>query len=496
MSDNSTLVPNNPTNIIQEPPAKESKFSNPKFNQMKYPALFVGIGFLLAAGIWILGRYYNDTTPPIKHVPAPKEIKVQGTVVENYLGCHVDGLCYLTLQLFDDSEIKVTYHYGEFPPCKNTGSTFRAGLLENGDNVQVFGKTDSAGDISTCDSTEYYIKKIDQQGDVTKEFSAKIIGSYNSPGESSKVAVSGNIVYLTDTSEGLLAIDVSDPTKPKLLDSFKIGGGGAYAISMSGATFQPHLLVGGYGNSKVEALEITYSSGKWNLQPLKESNAKRSAQEIVSLIDYIYFLAIDGPEFEVYDALTGESRTIPGTPGGHILDFAIANGSSGVAAVWIPMLLAAQGEKGIAIFRVDGLSQKDPELAEVLTLEGYTYAVDVDENNKGYALSGNDLVVIDIEPSGDAKILIPRGRLSLSGGSADLDVTNSIAAIAMRDKGVTFIDVSDPDNLRELGIVDTPGRARDVELVYDSRKNIYYAYVADDRDDLQIIEVRRQNFSQ
>ncbi len=324
------------------------------------------------------------------------------------------------------------------------------------------------------------------------QFNARIVGSYASPGESSKVAILGNIVYLTDISQGLLAVDVSDPTTPKLLDSFKIDGGGAYAVSVSGASFQPHVLVGGYGSSKVVALEeIMYPDRKLNLQLLKESNAKRSVQEAVPLIDYTYFLAIDGPEFEVYDALTGESRIIAGTPGGHILDFAIASGSPGVASVWVPMLLAAQGEKGIAIFRVDGLPKKDPRLAEVLTLEGYTYAVDVDEKNMGYALSGNDIIVITIQPFGDQKILAPRGRLSFDGGAADLDVTNGIAAIAMWDKGVKFIDVGDPDNLKELGVIDTPGRVRDVELIYNANKNAYYAYVADDRDDLQIIEVRR-----
>lgn len=55
---------------------------------------------------------------------------------------------------------------------------------------------------------------------------------------------------------------------------------------------------------------------------------------------------------------------------------------------------------------------------------------------------------------------------------------------------VQFIDVSTPDNPVSLGIVDTPGRARDVELFYDSQKDAYYPYVADDRDDLQIIEAK------
>ena len=90
---------------------------------------------------------------------------VSGLVVENNLGCTPDGECisdgprHFRL-LLNGHEMKVVYHYGEWPRCVNNESTLRAEKLKEGDKVEIFGKVTSVGEISTCDSLDYYIQKL------------------------------------------------------------------------------------------------------------------------------------------------------------------------------------------------------------------------------------------------------------------------------------------------------------------------------------------------
>lgn len=328
------------------------------------------------------------------------------------------------------------------------------------------------------------------------EFSAQIIGSYASPGESSKLVVSGDTVYLTDISQGLLAIDVSDPTNPKLLDSVKVNGGGAYAIAVHRSQPFP-VLVGGYGNSKIALVDV---SDPKNLQILARGDAKRSVLDITQ-VGSSWYLVIDGPEFEVFSRQSGVLKsfgTVPATPGGHVLSLAVHETVNAVLEgeliVWISdqKLVAAQGEKGLATFdlRVD-----PPQLKGVIELvDGYGYAVGVDNNSSQakdivYVISGQNLILVNIADEANPEV---KGKVSLSGSGEAINVQSGIAVVAMWDKGVEIIDVQDPENPVSLGVVDTPGRARDVAIQpLRERDDPYTIYVADDRDDLQIIEFRR-----
>ncbi len=340
----------------------------------------------------------------------------------------------------------------------------------------------------------------------SSQFNARIVGSYASPGESSKVAVKDNVVFLTDISEGLLAIDVADPTNPKLLDGMKIDGGGAYAVAIQNDASQ--LLVGGYGNSKIALVDISGVIGETvlggtntarTLRLIAQGEAKRSVQSI-GLYGSNWYLAIDGPEFEVIptelnykenlilrtnlavDGTFRPGKIIAATPGGHVLSVEPSP----------TKLLAAQGEKGLAIF---SLGQTFPTLQEAVNVGGYAYDVAAYRDVAGipfrefaYVIASQELIIVDITLAGSPKI---KSKLSLAGIGEAIDLVNGIAAVAIGENGVELVNIQDTDNPVSLGVADTPGRARDVALQYDSKDNIYYAYVADDRDDLQIIEIRR-----
>lgn len=341
---------------------------------------------------------------------------------------------------------------------------------------------------------------------INTSFNAQIVGSYTSPGESSKVAVFGDTAYLTDISEGLLAIDVSDPRKPKLLDSIKIDGGGAYAIAPPDPYFasreytpQP-IFVSGYGNSKLVAIDV---SDPKNLKIIARGEAKRSIQNMVSFGAKLS-LALDGPEFEVFEAIPDVNErsfgvfkslgTVQTTPGGHVLDIKHVLYTEGSnfqegSMVFSNVLLVAQGEKGIALFRLD---KGGPSLLETLDVGGYAHAVGVDifdpRNKVAYMISDSKLIVIGVNPYGDAKELQEKARLQLQGSGEMIAVYGGIGAVALWEMGVEILDLRDPIHPVSLGVVDTPGRARDVAI--KQKGDTYYIYVADDRDDLQIIEAK------
>ena len=88
-----------------------------------------------------------------------EEKVIRGLVVENNLGCRVDALCYLRL-LSNDQEILVVYHYGEWPPCLNEEAADQGEQLKEGEQVEVLGKVIGDGRVSTCDSPDYYIRKL------------------------------------------------------------------------------------------------------------------------------------------------------------------------------------------------------------------------------------------------------------------------------------------------------------------------------------------------
>ena len=103
------------------------------------------------------------------HTPSPtrdsdivgEEKVVIGLVLENRLGCMADATCSLFLRV-NGQELKVVYQWGgEVVPCTNQASE-QGFEINEGDEVEVFGNVLAEDKISTCDSTDYYIRRIPQ----------------------------------------------------------------------------------------------------------------------------------------------------------------------------------------------------------------------------------------------------------------------------------------------------------------------------------------------
>ncbi len=90
------------------------------------------------------------------------EVTVRGVVIENVRRVHVDGHGILRIRPYGENVrvVNVIYFYGEFPPCQNDQATTQGLEVRVGEEVEVFGKPTGDAQISTCDASEYYIKRL------------------------------------------------------------------------------------------------------------------------------------------------------------------------------------------------------------------------------------------------------------------------------------------------------------------------------------------------
>ena len=76
--------------------------------------------------------------PPTSITIEQNRATVRGVVRQNVKRCEVDGPCYLVLDA-DKAEVRVYYHHGESPSCRNRAST-RTGLgIAAGDTIEAAG---------------------------------------------------------------------------------------------------------------------------------------------------------------------------------------------------------------------------------------------------------------------------------------------------------------------------------------------------------------------
>jgi len=128
----------------------------------------IGKAAILSAVCLVLGGCTSTRTPtqpsstptPLPStLPVDEEVVLRGLVTENRLSCRADASCSLFI-LVNGRKIKVTYEWGgEMEPCKNRASD-QGFEIQEGDEVEVFGKVNPTGRVSTCDSEDYYIRKL------------------------------------------------------------------------------------------------------------------------------------------------------------------------------------------------------------------------------------------------------------------------------------------------------------------------------------------------
>ena len=125
------------------------------------PLLFLTLS-LVVAGCGRLPGLATPTRRPLATVAAPigSDVRITGVVRENYLGCEVDNVCMLEVDV-GGGVLHVLYDYGEGERrCENRAIFAQASSLESGDRVEILAEVTASGNLSACDAGRYHIRKI------------------------------------------------------------------------------------------------------------------------------------------------------------------------------------------------------------------------------------------------------------------------------------------------------------------------------------------------
>jgi len=325
-----------------------------------------------------------------------------------------------------------------------------------------------------------------------------LLTRYEIDRRSSEISVSGNTVFIA-SPEGLSILDATDPSKPveegylaSLWDpsDLAVEGGVAYVILPE------------------EGLRIIDVSDPANPVEVGSLEATWNAVDL-DVSDGFAYVADGEGGLRVIDASNPTEPTEVG----------VLNPEHGVVSVSVDGSHAAVGlaDKGIAI--VDVTNKSDPEIVgshpieeakpdvalvgstafaigdgflvmdvsipesptEMSSFDFRSSAIDVAVSNGVKYVASGDSGLYVLDQSNPDETL--EGFLDTPGFALGVTLYGHFALVADDHKGVRIIDVSDPENLVEVGFVDTPGQARRVAVAGNR------AYVADGDGGLRIVDI-------
>ncbi len=321
-----------------------------------------------------------------------------GMVSAASLDCVTAGVVTVALEIYDGND---NYLVGESFACSlHTGTVdnvppgLNRKLVVLGEDShgtalyrgEVTGLTVTAGQISNA-------------GTVVVEFQYPIVGSVERFAYG--VYVSGSYAYVAHGNDGLLVLDISDPTSPTV-----VGG-----VDTSGIAYNVH----------VSGSYAYVASGSGGLQIVDISDPE--SPTIVSSV------ATPAQALGVY--VSGSSAYVAGGDSGlHIMDIS------------------------------DPANPGDPLSYDTPGTAWDVYVAGDEAGDKGCVADGSDgLTVMYVQP-GPAIT----GSVDTPGEAYGVYISGDYAYVADGDSGLHIIDISDPENPILFEYVNTPGTAWDVHV--------------------------------
>ncbi|NHJ04797.1 MAG: hypothetical protein EAX90_08235 [Candidatus Heimdallarchaeota archaeon] len=304
------------------------------------------------------------------------------------------------------------------------------------------------------------------------KFTIYEIGSIKTNGEAMNVVVEDEIAFVLDTAdnnpEGVVIINVSNPSYPVKLSSF-FDGGIAYEIAIKG----DYAIVAD-GTDGIEILNI---SNLKNPSKIFQYPVNNYCTDVVIIEDLLYAANWDkGLEiFNISDIsnpvkinsynsfslncmqldIEGEIAVVTNHQNDYTSIIAL-----NISNPYSPIQLANYVRSGVDFW--------DPVIHE-----GYIYVCN-------HGLNGGELQILDMsDPTNITQIGIFDDRANIHATT----LNNSIAFLADYNLGVEIIDVSDPTNPVKIGKYFDGGHAKNLRVVND------LIFVADREDGLEILRI-------
>jgi hypothetical protein len=287
----------------------------------------------------------------------------------------------------------------------------------------------------------------------------EFLGQFNTSGYSLDVAASGSYAYLIVGTQGLLVVDVSDPSAPIEVGSHSTRGY-AQAVALAG-----HYA---YVANRSEGLTV-----------LDVSDPMRPAE--VGFLDTVgsaWDVAVSGGRAFVADYSQGGLQIVdvshPSSPS--LMSTYATAASAKAVCVADGIAYVAMGDAGLEL--VDVSVPAAPAKLAVAKTFGEANGVAV-SNGIAYVASGyGGIRLLDVaNPAAPAEI----GFIPTSAEAMGVSLVGGVLYVAEATSGLSVYSVTDPANPRRIAQFDTPGEATRVAV--DGER----AYVADREEGLQIV---------
>ena len=234
--------------------------------------------------------------------------------------------------------------------------------------------------------------------------------------EANDVKIKDNYAYMTVGKKGLAVVDVNSPSKPKILNYFQLSG---YTVGID----------------------------------IQDSYAY-----VVSAFDGLDIIDISNP-----NKLISVSHL---DLGGHCNNIKVVGGYAYIA-----------NTNGLEI--IDISNPNAPVLIETFDTNGYCLALDI-KDNYVYIANDRDIKVIDITNRRSPTLVDSMSKSNLN--CYDIKINENHAFVINNDKPCV-IDISDPYNLKEVSSFDIVSSVKKIKIVNDK------IYVANDYNGIQIADI-------
>lgn len=242
--------------------------------------------------------------------------------------------------------------------------------------------------------------------DVTDPTNPVQLGGFDTADIALKVQVDGTTAYVADESDGLVILDVSDPANVTQLGSLNVPNRRAVNLQVDGNTV--YIAEGGtfVGDAGLRVVDVSDPANVVDLGSFNTPNTNRVADVVV--VGTTAYLAAEDDGFLILDVSDPAN------------------------------IVQLGGDAGLA--------------AQTITIDGTTAYVGLDDA----------LVVLDVSDPGAITTL---GTLPLTTGVSKIEIAGNTAFVSLVAGNIRSYDISDPTNITETASVTTLSFALDLQVV-------------------------------
>ncbi|MBT7617379.1 MAG: T9SS type A sorting domain-containing protein [Calditrichaeota bacterium] len=303
--------------------------------------------------------------------------------------------------------------------------------------------------------------------DVSNPAEPRLLGTYDSPGQTREIAVSGEFAYLADDQGSLRIVDVSDPTHPRETSFWRHQD---HNIRASAIVFRDDVVF--MMDENYHMIRIIDVSDPANPEYFGEVSSSWACYSADFLGDRLFVSSRDEGlvSFDVsnpQDINAIRNSRVRYDTQGYVWDVKISDG----------LAYIADGEFGMRIINIE--DPQNPEEIGFYDTPGNCSDISI-EGGFAYLIEAERSVLcIDISDPEN-----PEEVGYFASQAKDVQVSDDFVYVAARYEGLKVADVANPAEPEIIGMIDRPNSTQVKDVAISGN----YAYIADESAGLWIID--------